>query len=328
MATYLETPTNTGTALAAMSANDVRTLWQKTVEIYEQTEDFFQTYEGRTMGYPIWEKTDTEKGTGQSIRITVRSGYYGEGKSGENLFETTTDYEATLIGGYNLAVDWLRHATSNSERMEELMGMRGEIASGDAAEQGKWMGRQKTARMMIMFREKGGTENLTYAGGQLDENDLVSADGLSWDEIVNAKAQLEPLGGRPAKVGRVNGQDVNRYPCSARSQAFGLKTDPDYKQALRESGVRGDGNQLFEGVGMSTSTARSSAPTTPSTTTVKGRWAALGIRKRFWHGYRGGHGGDRSRGRRQRHRGGRHRKLSSSSSRTTRSNSRQLRATP
>jgi hypothetical protein len=128
------------------------------------------------------------------------------------------------------------------------MGMRGEIASGDAAEQGKWMGRQKTARMMMMFREKGGTENLTYAGGQLDENDIVSADSLSWDEIVNAKAQLEPLGGRPAKVGRVNGVDVNRYLVLGTIPGFfGLKTDPDYKQALRESGVRGDGNQLFEG---------------------------------------------------------------------------------
>jgi hypothetical protein len=231
-----------------MSADDVRKLWQKTVDIFEQTEDFFEQFEGKTMASPIWEKTDTSKGNGQTMRITVRSGYYGEGKSGDALFETTADYEAVLINGYNLSVDWLRNATSHNERMEEVMGMRGEIESGDAVELGKWMGRQKTARMMMMYRERGGTENIIYAGGNLTEAGLVSADGLNWDEIVKGKSQLEPLGGRPAKVGRVNGNDVYRYLVIGTIPGlFSLKVDPDYKQALREAGVRGDGNQLFEG---------------------------------------------------------------------------------
>jgi hypothetical protein len=248
MAAYNETPPNTGDGLSAMSASDVRSLWQKTVDIYEQTEDFFEQFEGKTMSSPIWEKTETAKGAGQTMRITVRSGYYGEGKSGDALFETTADYEKVLINGYNLSVDWLRNATSHNERMEEVMGMRGEIVSGDAAELGKWMGRQKTARMMMLFRERGGTDNTMYAGGQLDENDIVSADGVNWDEIVKAKAQLEPLGGRPAKVGRVNGNDVYRYLVIGTIPGLhSLKTDPDYKQALREAGVRGEGNQLFEG---------------------------------------------------------------------------------
>lgn len=248
MATYNETPPNTGAALSAMSASDIRTLWQKTVDIYEQTEDFFEQFEGKTMASPIWEKTETEKGAGQSMRITVRSGYYGEGKSGDNLFETTSDYEAVLINGYNLQVDWLRNATSFNERMEEVMGMRGEIESGDAAELGKWMGRAKTARVMMLFREMGGTDNLSYAGGNLDQDSIVSANSLNWDEIVQGKAQLEPLGGRPAKVGRVKGNDVYRYLVVGTVPGFfSLKTDADYKQALREAGVRGDSNELFEG---------------------------------------------------------------------------------
>lgn len=248
MAAYNETPPNTGASLSTMAADDVRKLWQKTVDIFEQTEDFFEQFEGTGMSSPIWEKTDTAKGAGQKVRITVRSGYYGEGKSGDSLFETTTDYEQILINGYDLEVDWLRNATAHNERMEEVMGMRGELESGDAAELGKWMGRQKTARMMMLYREKGGTENLIYAGGNLSEDDLVSADGLNWDEIVKGKAQLEPLGGRAAKVGRVNGNDVYRYLVLGTIPGlFSLKVDPDYKQALREAGVRGDGNQLFEG---------------------------------------------------------------------------------
>ena len=248
MATYNETPPNTGASLSAMSASDVRTLWQKTVDIFEQTEDFFEQFEGKTMASPIWEKTETEKGAGQSIRITVRSGYYGEGKTGDALFETTSDYEQTLISGYSLSVDWLRNATSSNERMEEVMGMRGEILNGDAAELGKWMGRQKTARQMMLFREKGGTDNLSYAGGNLDEDSLLSADSLTWDEIVKGKAQLEPLGGRPAKVGRVRGVDVFRYLVIGTVPGlYSLKTDADYKQVLREAGVRGDSNELFEG---------------------------------------------------------------------------------
>ena len=248
MATYLETPPNTGASLSAMSASDVRTLWQKTVDVFEQTEDFFEQFEGKGISSPIVEKTETEKGAGQSIRITVRSGYYGEGKSGDALFETTTDYEAALISGYSLTVDWLRNATSFNERMEEVMGMRGEIVSGDAEQLGRWMGRAKTQRMMMLFREMGGTDNLSYAGGNLAEDDLVSANSLTWDEIVQGKAQLEPLGGRAAKVGRVKGVDVFRYLVIGTVPGlFSLKTDADYKQVLREAGVRGDGNELFEG---------------------------------------------------------------------------------
>lgn len=248
MATYNETPPNTGAGMSALSANDVRKLWQKTVDIWEQNEDFFAQFEGASPASPIRVKTDTEKGAGQSIRITNRSGYYGEGKSGDALFETTADYEQTLINGYSLDVDWLRNATSSNERMEEVMGMRGEITSGDAAELGKWMGRQKTARMMMMFRERGGTQNMVYAGGKLAESDLVSADGLDWDEITSAQAQLEPMGGRPAKVGRVNGVDVYRYVVIGTTPSLqSLETDADFKQVLREAGVRDSSNPLFTG---------------------------------------------------------------------------------
>lgn len=245
---YTEVAPNTGTSLKALDANSVRRLWQKTVDMFDQSTDFFAQFEGRGMNSPIVVKTDTEKGNGQKVTITTRAGYYGEGKSGEGLFEDTTDFEEDLINSYDVSVDFLRNATSMSERAEEVMGMRGELSDGSAVELGKWMGREKTARMMMLFRERGGNQNLVIASGKGSEDDLVTADGLDWDEIVNIKAQLEPMGGRPGKVASKGGVNIYRYLVVGTTPGlFSLEVDPDYKQMLREAGVRGDGNPLFEG---------------------------------------------------------------------------------
>ena len=245
---YTEVAPNTGNSLKALDANSVRALWQKTVDMFEQSTDFFAQFEGKGMTSPILVKTDTEKGNGQKVTITTRAGYYGEGKSGDDLFEETTDFEEDLINSYGVTVDFLRNATSMSERAEELMGMRGELADGSAAELGKWMGREKTSRMMMLFRERGGNPNLVVASGKGSENDLGTADGLDWDEIVNLQSQLEPMGGRPAKVATKNGVNIFRYLVVGTTPGlFSLEVDPDFKQVLREAGARGDENPLFEG---------------------------------------------------------------------------------
>lgn len=245
---YTEVSPNTGVSLKALDANSVRALWQKTVDMFDQSTDFFAQFEGAGATSPIRVKTDTEKGNGQKVTITTRAGYYGEGKSGDALFEETTDFEEDLINSYHVSVDFLRNATSMSERAEEVMGMRGELADGSAAELGKWMGREKTSRMMMLFRERGGTANLVVASAKNTEDELVTADGLDWDEIVNLQSQLEPMGGRPAKVGTKNGVAISRYLVVGTTPGlFSLEVDPDYKQLLREAGERGDGNPLFEG---------------------------------------------------------------------------------
>lgn len=245
---YTEVSPNTGTSLKALDANSVRRLWQKTVDMFDQSTDFFAQFEGKGMTSPFVVKTDTEKGNGQKVTITTRAGYYGEGKSGDALFEETTDFEEDLINSYDVEVDFLRNATSMTERAEEVMGMRGELADGSAVELGKWMGREKTSRAMMLLRERGGNSNLVIASGRNNEDELVTADGLDWDEIVNLQSQLEPMGGRPAKVATKNGVNIYRYLCVGTTPGlFSLEVDPDYKQVLREAGVRGDDNPLFEG---------------------------------------------------------------------------------
>ncbi len=119
--------------------------------------------------------TDTSKGRGQKIRFEVLSGFYKEPHRGEQLFESSADFENILIQGNELTVDFLRHGVRYTERMEELLGMRGEIVSGLNVETGKWLGRLKSEEMFMMFRETLPTTNLLYANSKTLDT-LVSTD--------------------------------------------------------------------------------------------------------------------------------------------------------
>jgi hypothetical protein len=238
---------NTGTSLAAMEPNAVRKLWQAGVDIMEQSTDFFTPMEGGGSAL-IHTITDTSKGKGQSISFTTRSGFYDEPHMGEELFETQDDFEEILIDEHDLSVDWIRHATRISERAEEVMGMRGEIESGDNEELGKWLGRLKTEQMFMCLMHKVNAENVVYAGGKTLDT-LVSADALAWDEIVALGTQMKTKGGLPAYVGNtVNGNKLFKNLVVATTDAlYSLETDTDYKQVLRETINEANAKLLFDG---------------------------------------------------------------------------------
>ena len=241
---------NTATALAAMSADSVRILWQKTVDVFEQNEDFWGKFEGQSKDSPIRVINDTAADRGLKFRITSRAGYYGRGKSGDSLFADQDDFEKDVINSNELAADYLRNATSCTWRTDEYMGMQGELVDGQAEELGKWMGREKSARAGMTFVLKGGAENLLLAGGKTTESLLVTADGLSYDDIMFMGQALKPLGGRPAEVATVRGSPVLKYVLVGTTPGlFSLKSDSDYKQIVREAGPREkyDENPLFEG---------------------------------------------------------------------------------
>jgi len=232
-----------------MSPNAVRKLWQKGVDIFEQSSDFWMEMEGSSKRSIIQTKTDTSKGKGQKITFTVLSGFYSEGKTGEQLFESSDDFEEALISDYEMEVDFLRNATRWTERTEEYMGMRGELVGGLPEELGKWLGRMKTERLFMMFNHKGDDSNYIYANGKASEDDLVSADVLDYDEIVTMGTQMKRLGGKPAIAGRMkNGNPVFRNCVVATTDAlFSLEMDTNYKQILREAGNRGENNYIFAG---------------------------------------------------------------------------------
>lgn len=241
---------NTGDALNALDPNSLRILWQKTIDVFEQTEDFFSTFEGEDRTAPIWVKSDTTKGAGLKLRVTVRSGYYGVGKSGDNQFTQPTDFEVDNISSFELDVDYLRNATSITRRTDEFMGMQGELASGQVEELGKWMGREKTARMMMMFRLTGGPQNTLLSGAVLTEDNIKSANGLTLNDIYYMGQALKPLGGQPCKTATIRGAEVLKYcVVGVTPGLFSLKQDPGYQLMLQQAMPREkyEENPLYTG---------------------------------------------------------------------------------
>ncbi len=241
---------NTATALAAMSPESVRILWQKTIDTFEQSEDFWAQFEGASKDSSIMVINDTSVDKGLKFRITSRAGYYNRGKSGDGLFTDEDDFAKDVINSNELAADYLRNATSATQRTDEYMGMQGELVDGQAEELGKWMGREKSARAGMTFVLKGSAKNLLIGGGKSDESQLLTADGLVYDDILFMGQALKPMGGRPCEVGTVRGSPVYKYCLVGTTPGlFSLKQDPDYKQILREAAPREkmDENPLFTG---------------------------------------------------------------------------------
>lgn len=243
------TPTNTGSSLATMAPAAVRQLWQKGVQIGEQTEDFFANLEGERKDSPIRTVTDTSKGAGQKITFTTRSGYYGRGKQGDSMFTALSDFEKAQISSFDLKVDWLRHATSINERAEEVMGLRGEIASSDNIELGKWLGRKKSDQLFGMFHLLLPSDNILVAGAKTEAT-LGSADTLDWNEIVRLGTTLQPLGGKPANILRAGANAApihSNIVISTVPSLSSLKIDSSYLTLRAQAGVRGDNNTIFRG---------------------------------------------------------------------------------
>ena len=230
------------------NAGAVRELWRKGVEVYEQTTDFFAPLEGGNDAI-LQTVTDTTKGRGQKITFTTMAGLYNEPKHGDELFDDGDAFESIKINSATLSVDFMRHGVRFTERAEEFMGMRGEIAVGIPRELGKWMGRNKSEKLFMSFLHHGGAANHIIANSKADSDALFSADTLDWDGIVSSNTQLSRLGGSPAKMGRdKNGNSINRYCTVATTDAlFSLEQDGDYKDAHEQAGPDAYSNLLFAG---------------------------------------------------------------------------------
>jgi hypothetical protein len=238
----------TGTSLAALAPDSVRKLWKKGALIAEQGNDFYQPMEGRSEKSLIWTNTDLSKGNGHEITFTTQSGFYNEGKVGEALFEGPDDFESVDIDDFKLKVDFVRNAVRMTERTEEVMGMRGEIASGFNVQLGEWLGRKKTEQINMMIMLKINAENVMCANGKTPAT-LSSADVLTWDDIVTAGQSMKPLGGLPANISAAGvGYPIWSQTIVATEAALtSLKLDSDYKTALQNADVRGRGNTIFKG---------------------------------------------------------------------------------
>jgi hypothetical protein len=240
------TSPNTGASVSGQI--DPSILYKKTLDTFEQSEDIFQQMEGAGANALIQTKTDTSKGVGQKMKFRNRAGFYQEPKFGDELYEDTDDFEALVLGDYDLEVDWLSHATRITERTEELMGLRGELESGLPIEQGRWLGRLKTEQLLMMFLNKGHATSYQFASGRSGVNALKSSDILDWDEVIQMVTQLKNLGGRPALMTQKGKNGCKCYNILSTTDAlFSLENDSDWRQIISDAGSRGDTNYLFNG---------------------------------------------------------------------------------
>jgi hypothetical protein len=241
---------NTATALAAMSPGSVRQLWKKTVDLFEQTEDYFMQFEGTNMDSPVHVINDTEADKGLLFNVTSRAGYFNRGKSGDSLFTSSSDFAIDVINNNQLQADYLRNATSATKRTDEFMGMQGELVNGQAVELGKWMGREKSSRLGMLLRLGGLSRNFVLGGGKSSQDSLLSSDGLTYNDILLMGQALKPMGGKPAEIGTVRGNPVHKYIVSGTTPSlFSLKQDPVYQAFLENAGPREnyDANPLWQG---------------------------------------------------------------------------------
>ena len=249
MSWQIQTP-NTGAALSTQSPDSVRILWQKVVEVFEQTTDPFQKYEGAHKDSPIRVINDTSVVAGLKFRITSRAGYYGRGKSGDDMFVNTADYEQDVISSNEVDADYLRDATSVTTRTDEYLGTRNEIANGQAEELGKWMGREKAARLGMTFNLLGATQNYLIGGNKTSQDALKTADGLVYNDILYMGQALKPMGGRPCEVAHKNGSPIMKYCVMGTVPGlFSLKQDTTYQNLLENAAPREkyDENPLWTG---------------------------------------------------------------------------------
>ena len=244
---------NQGAGLASQNTSGgASKLYQKTLEVYEQTSDFFQQFEGGRDAL-IRTNTDVSKGAGQTVYIRSLAGFYGEPKEGDSQFEAKGDYEDFVMQDYPLSVDYIRWATRMTERSEEFMGLRGELKAGLPREAGKWLGRIKSERMFMTLKDKCSAENQIVAEGKVVDatagtSTLLTGDHLDYDEIVAGATRLKTLGGEPAVVKTEGKNTVRGYAVIATTDSlFSLESDTNFTDALRHAGGRGSGNLLFSG---------------------------------------------------------------------------------
>jgi hypothetical protein len=242
------------TGIESQVTDGASKLYQKTLEVYEQTSDFFQQFEGGRDAL-IRTNSDVSKGAGQRVTIRSLAGFYGEPKEGDSLFEESADFEEFVMNDYQLDVDYIRWATRMTERSEEFMGLRGELKSGLPREAGQWLGRIKTERMLMELRDRSTSDNQINAGGKdikigvaATGCTLASANTLSYDEVIAASTKLKTQGGEPAVVKTQGKNRIQGYVCVATTDSlFSLETDDTYVANLRTGGSRGNGNLLFAG---------------------------------------------------------------------------------
>lgn len=223
-------------------------LWRKGVQLSEATENFFQMFEGPSDSYAVQSIRDLSKGAGSKITFRTMAQLFGEGVQGDELVQDKT--EDFRLGSYQLTVDFLRHAVSYNKRTEEKIAIASELKSNVPTLLGNWLGRIKTERLAKLFLHKGNSENYVLTNQSASsQDDLSPSDTIGYDTLIQVGQQLRTRGAKPALVGTVGKNKINRYILASTGEALvSLRTQDKYLQAVRAAAAaQGESSVLFTG---------------------------------------------------------------------------------
>lgn len=224
-------------------------LWRREVLSAEENEDFYMQFEGPGENAIIPTINDTSKGDGSYVTFRLDAGFYASPHQGAQYFETPNDFEKLKQGTFSLQVRRVKHGTSFDSETDEYLGMMGELVSRLPRKQGNWMGRYKTEQIDMMYREQIPSTNKFIQNGQPTIDALTSADGISFNGLLQIQATASEQGGLPGvmKTDR-QGNEIEGYTFIAGTNAlYSLRTDSDYRDSLKTTRDEDAAKTLFAG---------------------------------------------------------------------------------
>lgn len=220
--------------------------WKLAVEVFEQSTDILQTLEGKSKASFVIAATEGKTDEGQTVNIRVRSGFYGEGRKGTELFTDDSHFEKRKGSSYKVLFGPHRHGSSYQRGVAVAQGIEVDLANGTPEELGKWMGRKKCEEGLMTLRERTPDTNRFWAGGK-SLHTLTSSDVWDRNTAIIANGALKRYGGGLANAGSLlDGRVLMRSLAIVPSTGITrLKLDPAYQEALHTARERGKGNPLF-----------------------------------------------------------------------------------
>jgi hypothetical protein len=240
--------TTTGATLAAQNALNIPKLWEKGAIAGEYSGDVMSRFEGASKESPVAVKT-LPVGAGAKMVFRTRTGLGADGVRGDELISNSPGPEEARYSAFELPVDYLRHAAKTNKRAGLVTALADEIVSGFNTDLGDWVGRKKTADLLMMFRHLGNGENYASVNNKTRET-LRQGDSLSMSAIVTAGQVLRTLGARPARttIDRRSGVQIHGFNFFGLGEAMtNLRNSTTYRDAAANAQNRGDENTIFSG---------------------------------------------------------------------------------
>jgi N4-gp56 family major capsid protein len=235
---------------AAMSPDIQEKFWSRDLEIQAASEDHFAAFEGpEGSNKPIALKQELSAGRGQEVTFTTVNPLRNKARVGDQKLEGNE--EALRHGQYKCYVDVVRHAAGLKMTVEEFTAIGGKLDNTARQLLAKWFGQRKQTAMLIRLLRaaEASGRNIVRPGNATTDEGLTLSDTLSTTALETAKAVAKTNGARPGEIGYAeSGAPIHRFMAFGTDYAFAsLESSPSYKQAVRESDVRGKQNRQFLG---------------------------------------------------------------------------------